>query len=162
MERRAHEGAMAGSDPIVVLQETGALEVVLAIPEAWPVPVRSGDAVRLYVEGLAQPLETRIERVNDRVDPETRTYEVRGPVRDPSRTLKAGSYVRAGVVLESVEPTPIVARSAVRMRDGRNYVFRVTGDAVAQVPVRVGLANADQDQILVLGQLLVCSKNILL
>jgi membrane fusion protein (multidrug efflux system) len=148
VERRAHEGAMAGSDPIVVLQETGALEVVLAIPEAWPVPVRPGDAVRLYVEGLAEPLETQIERVSDRVDPETRTYEVRGPVRDPTRTLKAGSYVRADVVLESVEPTPIVARSALRMRDGRNYVFRVSGDAVEQVPVRVGLANAAQVQIL--------------
>ncbi|UCE85995.1 MAG: efflux RND transporter periplasmic adaptor subunit [Deltaproteobacteria bacterium] len=148
VERLAHEGSMAGPEPIVVLQETGALELVLAIPEAWPAPVRVGDAVRLNVEGLAQPLETRIERVSDRVDSETRTYEVRGPVQDPSRTLKAGSYVRADVVLESIESTPIVARSALRMRDGRNYVFRVRGDTVEQVPVRIGLANAEQVQIL--------------
>ena len=103
VERRAHEGAMAGPAPILVLQETGALEAVLAIPDAWPVPVRAGDRVRLYVEGLASPLETRIDRVSDRVDAETHTYEVRGPVNDPSRTVKAGSYLRAEIEMSSDE-----------------------------------------------------------
>jgi RND family efflux transporter MFP subunit len=148
VERSAHEGAMAGSAPILVLQETGALEVVLAIPEAWPVPVRSGDTVRLYLESLSEPLETQIERVNDRVDPETRTYEVRGPVHDPSRTAKAGSYVRADIEIRSRMPSPIVARSALLMRSGRTFVFRVVNNSVEQVPVRVGVTNSEQAQIL--------------
>ena len=80
--------------------------------------------MRLYVEGLAEPLETRIDRVSDRVDPETHTYEVRGPVDDPSRTVKAGSYLRAEVEMSSGEPAPIVDRSALLTRDGRTYVFR--------------------------------------
>jgi RND family efflux transporter MFP subunit len=148
VERLAHEGAMAGPAPIVVLQETGALEVLLAIPEAWPLSVRDGDAVRLHIEGRAEPLETRIHRVSDRVDPATRTYEVRAPVRDPSRTVKAGSYVRADVLLGSREPAPIVDRSALLMRDGRTYVFRVLGDVAEQVEVRVGVANAEHAEIL--------------
>ena len=148
VERRAHEGAMAGPAPILVLQETGALEAVLAIPDAWPAPVRAGAEVRLYVEGLAEPLVTRIDRVSDRVDPETHTYEVRGPVDDPSRTAKAGSYLRAEVEMSSGESAPVVDRSALLSRDGRTYVFRVTGDTVDRVPVRVGLMDADRAQIL--------------
>jgi RND family efflux transporter MFP subunit len=148
VERRAHEGAMAGPEPILVLQETGALEVVLAIPEAWPVPVRVGDAVRLHAEGLPEPLETRIGRVSDRVDAETRTYEVRGPVDDPSRTVKAGSYVRADLLLGSREPVPVVDRSSLLMRDGRTYAFRVAGDTVERVAVRVGVVGAERAQIL--------------
>ena len=148
VERRAHEGAMAGPAPILVLQETGALEAVLAIPDAWPAPVRAGAEVRLYVEGLAEPLVTRIDRVSDRVDPETHTYEVRGPVDDPSRTVKAGSYLRAEVEMSSGEPAPIVDRSAVLTRDGRTYVFRVTEDTVERVPVRVGVVDDDRAQIL--------------
>jgi len=148
VERRAHEGAMAGPAPILVLQETGALEAVLAIPDAWPASVRAGAEVRLYVEGLAEPLVTRIDRVSDRVDPETHTYEVRGPVDDPSRTAKAGSYLRAEVELGSGASAPTVDRSALLTRDGRTYVFRVSGDTVERVPVRVGLMDEDRAQIL--------------
>jgi RND family efflux transporter MFP subunit len=148
VERRAHEGAMAGPVPILVLQETGVLEAVLAIPDAWPAPVRVGAEVRLYVEGLAEPLVTRIDRVCDRVDSETHTYEVRGPVDDPSGTAKAGSYLRAEVELSSGEPAPVVDRSALLTRDGRTYVFRVAGDTVERVPVRVGVMDQDRAQIL--------------
>ena len=148
VERRAHEGAMAGGAPILVLQETGALEAVLAIPDAWPAPVRAGAEVRLYVEGLAEPLVTRIDRVSDRVDPETHTYEVRGPVDDPSRTAKAGSYLRAEVEMSSGASAPTVDRSALLTRDGRTYVFRVSGDTVERVPVRVGVEDQDRAQIL--------------
>ncbi len=148
VERRAHEGAMAGPMPILVLQETGVLEAVLAIPDAWPAPVRAGAEVRLYVEGLAEPLVTRIDRVSDRVDPETHTYEVRGPVDDPSRSVKAGSYLRAEVEMSSGEPAPVVDRSALLTRDGRSYVFRVSGDTVERVAVRVGIMDADRAQIL--------------
>ena len=148
VERRAHEGAMAGPAPILVLQETGALEAVLAIPDAWPAPVRAGAEVRLYVEGLGEPLLTRIDRVSDRVDPETHTYEVRGPVDDPSRTAKAGSYLRAEVEMGSGGPAPAVDRSALLSRDGRTYVFRVSGDTVERVSVRVGLMDEDRAHIL--------------
>ncbi len=148
VERLAHDGAMAGPAPILVLQETGALEAVLAIPDAWPAPVRVGAEVRLYVEGLGEPLPTRIDRVSDRVDPETHTYEVRGPVEDPSRTVKAGSYLRAEVEMSSGEPVPSVHRSAVLTRDGRTYVFRLRGDTVNRVPVRVGVVDDERAQIL--------------
>jgi multidrug efflux pump subunit AcrA (membrane-fusion protein) len=104
--------------------------------------------VRLYVEGLAEPIVTRIDRVSDRVDPETHTYEVRGPVEDPSRTAKAGSYLRAEVEMSSGEPAPVVDRSALLTRDGRTYVFRVSGDSVERVAVRVGVADDDRAQIL--------------
>ena len=45
-------------------------------------------------------------------------------------------------------PAPVVDRSALLMRDGRTYVFRVTGDTVERVPVRIGLMDADRAQIL--------------
>jgi RND family efflux transporter MFP subunit len=148
VERRAHEGAMAGPQPILVLQETGALEAVLAVPDAWPAPIRAGDPVRLHVEGLAVPLETRVDRVSDRVDPETHTYEARAPVNDPSRTVKAGSYLRAEIAMSSGAPAPIVDRSALLMRDGRTYVLRVSGQTAERVPVRVGLMTEDRAEIL--------------
>jgi len=148
VERRAHEGEMAGSEPVVVLQESGALVVVLNIPEAAPVSVRAGSLVRLFVEGLSAPLETQVDRVSERVDPETRTYEVRAPVHDPSGSVKAGSYGRAEILPTPGPARAIVQRSALLMRDGRSYVFRTEGDTARRVHVRIGAMTSDRVEIL--------------
>jgi RND family efflux transporter MFP subunit len=148
VERLSHEGEMAGSERVVVLQESGALVVVLNIPEAAPIPVRAGSAVRLFAEGLAAPIETRVDRVSERVDADTRTYEVRAPVEDPSGSVKAGSYVRAEILPTPGKPRAVLDRSALLMRDGRSYVFRVEGDTARRVQVRVGAMTSDRVEIL--------------
>jgi RND family efflux transporter MFP subunit len=148
VERRAHEGAMASGEPIVVLQESHALEAVLGIPESAPAVVRPGDAVRLFVEGRARPLEATVSRVSDRIDPESRTYLIRVPVSDPSRSVKAGSYVSAEVAPSPGPPRPLVPLSALLRRDGRSYVFRVVGKQADRVLVRVGRQNREQAEIL--------------
>jgi len=148
VERRAHEGAMAGSSPILVLQESGALEAILDVPEATPVAVRVGDPVRLFVEGLADPLETKIERVSGRVDPGTRTYEVRGGVSDPSGLVKAGSYARAELVATRSEPRAVVHRSSLLTRDGRTLVLRIEDGVVRFAPVRVGIVDGERAEVL--------------
>jgi len=148
VERRAHEGAMAGQSPILVLQESGALEAILNVPETTPVPVRVGDPVRLFVEGLADPIEAKIERVSGRVDPGTRTYEVRGSVSDPSGLLKAGSYARAELSSTRVEPRPVVHRSALLTRDGRTFVLRVEDGVVRFASVRVGIIDGERAEVL--------------
>lgn len=148
VDRRAHEGSMAAGAPIVVIQESGALEAILNVPEATPIPVRVGDPVQIFVEALDHPLETRIERVSDRIDPQTRTYEVRCPVVDPSRAVKAGAYVRAEVLPSREIAKPVVDRSSVVSRDGRNFVMRIAHGAVEPVPVRIGLHADERVEIL--------------
>ncbi|MBW2384097.1 MAG: efflux RND transporter periplasmic adaptor subunit [Deltaproteobacteria bacterium] len=149
VERRAHEGEMAGPDPVVILQESGALVAVLNIPEATLVPVRVGAPLRLHAAGLSAPIETRVDRVSQRVDPQTRTYEIRATVEDPSGTVMAGSYVHAEITATTAEPRPVVARSALLMRDGRSYLFRLEDDGrVHRIPVRVGAVTPQWAEIL--------------
>jgi RND family efflux transporter MFP subunit len=146
--RLAHEGAMAGSGPILVLQESGALEAVVNVPEATPVPVRAGDPVELFIEALDHALLTRVDRVSDRIDPATRTYEVRCPVPDPTRTVKAGAYARAVLSPARPQERPVVRRSALLTRDGRSFVLRVDQGVITPVLVRVGVLGEQQAEIL--------------
>ncbi len=139
VERRAHEGHVAGMEPILVIQEQHALEVILDVPEATPVPVRVGDAAMLFVEGLAAPIAIEIDRVAGRVDPHTRTYEVRADVVDTRGLLKAGSYARAEIQPTRMAPQAVVADTAVLNRDGRSYLLRVEDGVVRHVPVRIGI-----------------------
>jgi HlyD family secretion protein len=148
VERRAHEGAMAGQGPILVLQESAALEAILNVPEATPVAVRAGDSVRLFVEGLPDPIDSTVASVSQRVDPATRTYEVRADVTDASGQLKAGSYARAELHAARAEPRPVVHRSAVLTRDGRSLVLRVEQGVVRYTPVRVGVSEGERVELL--------------
>ena len=148
VERRAHEGAMAGQGAILVLQESGALEAILSVPEATPVAVRTGDAVRLFVEGLPDPIEASVASVSQRVDPATRTYEVRADVTDTSGQLKAGSYARAELKVGRAEPRPVVHRSALLTRDGRSFVLKVEDGVVRYVAVRVGVTEDERVELL--------------
>jgi multidrug efflux system membrane fusion protein len=148
IERRAHEGAMAGSGPILVLQESAALEAILDVPEATPVAVQAGDSVRLFVEGLPDPIESTVASVSQRVDPGTRTYEVRADVTDASGQLKAGSYARAELQVARSEARPVVHRSALLTRDGRSFVLAVEDGVVRYVPVRVGVSEGERVELL--------------
>jgi membrane fusion protein (multidrug efflux system) len=148
VERRAHEGAMAGQGTILVVQERSALEAILNVPEATPVAVRPGDAVRLFVEGLPDAIEATVGSVSQRVDPGTRTYEVRVPVSDASGQLKAGSYARAELAVSRAEPRPVAHRSSVLTRDGRSFVLAVEDGVVRYVPVRVGVSEGEQVELL--------------
>ena len=118
------------------------------MPEATPVAVRAGDAVRLFVEGLPDPIEATVSSVSQRVDPGTRTYEVRADVMDESGQLKAGSYARAELHVGRSEPRPVVHRSAVLTRDGRSFVLKVEDGVVRYALVRVGVCEGEQVELL--------------
>lgn len=147
VERRAHEGAMVAG-AVVVLQESGALEAHLDVPEAAAAPVRAGDPVSLLLEGVADPIESVVSAVSRRVDADTRTYSARVPIEDPQGIVKAGSFVRAEITPRGGEPRPTVAREALLLRDGQRYVFRVAGDRVERRTVRVGRINGERVEIL--------------
>jgi multidrug efflux pump subunit AcrA (membrane-fusion protein) len=139
---------MAGREPVVVLQENGALVAVLNIPESTLVPVRVGAPLQIHAAGLRAPIAARVDRVSERVDPETRTYEVRATVEDPSGTVKAGSYIYAEITATPARPRPVVDRSALLMRDGRTYLFKLEGGHVRQLDVRVGAVTEERVEIL--------------
>jgi len=148
VERRAHEGSMSSGAPVLVLQEVGALEFVVNVPEASPAPVRPGDPVRLIIEGLPDTISTTVSRVNARVNAESRTYQVLGDVPDATGTIKAGSYLRAELSVQRAEARPAVRTSSLVTRDGRTYVLRVDGDVVRRTLVRVGIRDDDHAEIL--------------
>ncbi len=146
--RHAHEGALAASDPILLIQERDAFEAILDVPEASPLPIRVGDPLRLFAEGVATPIETTVERVSQRVDERTRTYAVHAALPNADHSLKAGSYVRAELEPQRETPQPVVHRSSVLNRGGRSYLLRVVAGRVVHTPVRVGILLPERAEIL--------------
>lgn len=152
VERVAHEGMMATVTPnttVVVLQETGALEAVLDIPEASLAVVRPGDPVRLHVDGVARPIESAIRIVSDRIDPASRTYEVRAPVRSTDPPIRAGAFVRGEIEPAAKKSVLLLDRAALLTHDGQTYAFRVDDGIAERVPVKLGIVDSERAEILI-------------
>jgi RND family efflux transporter MFP subunit len=150
VERRAHEGTMATVTPnttVVVLQETSALEAILDIPEASLSVVRPGDHVQLYVEGVPEAIESTISIVSDRIDLASRTYQVRAPITDPSRRVKAGAFARGEVTPQTKSSVLLVDRAALTTQDGRTYAFRVADGRAKRVGVALGVVGTEDAEV---------------
>jgi RND family efflux transporter MFP subunit len=151
VERHAHEGVMGTVRPstnVVTLLESGALEAVLDVPEAAQPAVRQGDAVRLFLEGLPDPIESSVRAVTGQIDRRTRTYEVRVPVDQPDGTVKAGAFVRAEIEPRARQGALLVERSAIVRSEGAVFVFRILDGVAERVPVRVGIVGAREVEVL--------------
>jgi RND family efflux transporter MFP subunit len=84
----------------------------------------------------------RVSYVDPRLDPATRTAQVRIELANPGQTLKIGMYV--GVAFATVggseSTTPVVPLAAVQNINNQQVVFVATSDAnvFAMRPVRLG------------------------
>jgi RND family efflux transporter MFP subunit len=143
VDRRLHEGAMLNPASVVLtLQQAGGYEAMLAVPEASRLPVRPGDPARVLIEGIPGAIPSRVRAVNARIDPQSRTYEVRVPLEAAGVPLKAGAFVRAEIDPRPLGDSLLVDREAILTRDGRNYVFRRRGDRAEQVAIEIGATGA--------------------
>jgi multidrug efflux pump subunit AcrA (membrane-fusion protein) len=127
---------------VLTLQQAGGYEATLAVPEASRLPVRPGDPARVLIEGIPGAIPSRVRAVNARIDPQSRTYEVRVPLDATAMPLKAGAFVRAEIDPVPMADSLLLDREAILTRDGRSYVFRRSGDRAEQVPIELGATGA--------------------
>jgi membrane fusion protein (multidrug efflux system) len=150
-QRLADEGTTALVQPqtiVVVLQETDQLEAEANVPESQLAAVRVGDAARVYVEGLVEPIETTVSAVSDTIDPQARTYRVQMLVPNAEHTLKAGVFARVDILPAPKRDALLVPRSAVRSEEGGTRVLVVRDGRVEAVAVRLGAVSDEDAEVL--------------
>jgi RND family efflux transporter MFP subunit len=148
--RLADEGSSALVQPqtiVVVLQETAALEAHAAIPESQMSLVRPGDAALVLVEGLPEPIRTRVGAVSDTIDVGTRTYLVKMPVPNPVHLIKAGVFAQVEIQPEGGADAVLAPREAIRVEDGRSRLLVVRDGRAAMLSVDVGAASDTEAEI---------------
>lgn len=107
--------------------------------------IRPGQKVLVHPDGAA-PVTGMVRRVSPSIDANSRNALVHVDL-PASRLLRAGQFAR-GDFLVGTRRALTVPQIAVVMRDGFAYVFRVQGDRVAQVKVRIGRRSGDRIEIL--------------
>lgn len=149
--RIVDEGTTALVQPqtiVVVLQETSQLEAEANIPESQLSVVREGDPVQVWVQGLAEPIETTVDAVGDTIDPTTRTYRVRMLIDNADHRLKAGVFARIEITPAPKTDVVLVPREAVRSEDGQTRVLVARDGRAVPVPVELGMVDEARAEVL--------------
>ncbi len=153
-ERYANEGVYMtprvsnfGSSAVVQLQEIEIVVAIVQIPEVNLSRIRLGMPGRVYVDGLDQEFDSEIHILNDRIDPETRTIEVRLGILNPDYIVRPGLFARAEIF-----PDPrsalLLERRAIAGPTNAPYVFVLMVGAAERREVEIRDFDADYVEII--------------
>jgi RND family efflux transporter MFP subunit len=140
-QRFVDEGVMlrtmlSSGAAVVQLMKMDVVIAVVRVPEVHLRRIRVGTPARLQVDGLEGSFEGAVSIVSDRVDPGSRSIEVRVPIPNPDLVLKPGLFAKV-----ELRPEPhralVVERRAVLGRAPDRYVMVPENGRAARRAVEV-------------------------
>jgi membrane fusion protein (multidrug efflux system) len=132
-------------DLISTLDDISTLRLDVTVPSLFLADLRPGLAIRARADEYPdQVFEGSVSAVESRVDPVTRSIQVRALIPNPERTLKPGVLMQVEL-LRNPRNTLVVPESALLQQGRDHFVMRVgKDDKVERVRVRIGARRPGQ------------------
>lgn len=122
------------------------LELEAAVPPEDVLALRVGQAARVRIDGLAEPVAARVARINPSAVAGTRSVMAYLAL-EPAPGLRQGLFGRASIELQRL-PALVVPTSALRFDQARPYVLAVADGRAVQRRVTTGA----QGEVLIDGR----------
>jgi cobalt-zinc-cadmium efflux system membrane fusion protein len=138
MEREANAGSVVSAgDPVVTISDLSSLWFIAAVNEADLSHIRRGQAVRIAVRAYSErTFPGHVFQLGERLDPQTRTLQVRVLVSNINGLLKPDMFATAEFTPQSQHAIVHVPESAIQDVGGKSVVF-VQTPAGAFVPKEI-------------------------
>ncbi|ASK89848.1 efflux RND transporter periplasmic adaptor subunit [Sphingorhabdus sp. SMR4y] len=128
--------SMGEQSAALQLQELEIVAAIVSAPQARVDDLKLNQKAKVYIDGFDEPFDSFVFIINDRVDPESRTVELRLPIRNPNYRISSGLGVRA-LIETPPESAIILPRSAVKGDSAAAYVFLFENGIARQRDVKV-------------------------
>jgi RND family efflux transporter MFP subunit len=128
--------------PVASLVQTDPLRLHLEVPERQSIYVRTGQTVRILVEGDTNAYTGKIARLSPALDEQNRMLVVEADVRNRGG-LRAGLFVRAHIVTTDHDPGLTIPPAALITFAGLEKIFVVRDGKAAERNVVTGRSGAD-------------------
>ncbi len=124
------------------------LRVLVSVPEAYSIAVRSGERAQLFFQELPnERFEGQVTRTSASIDQNTRTLLVEVQAANPQRRLLPGMYVIVNFVDVRGERPLLIPGEAIVVRDAKTTVALVRNNTIRFQPVTIGRDYGDQTEI---------------
>ncbi len=147
--RNLHPGALVGpasgapgAQPIVRIETTNRLRVVVPIPEDYAAGVKEGQQVSFTVPAYpGEKFQAPIARIAHEINQATRTMQVELDFHNPALQVTPGSFADVEWPIRRSYPTLFVPASAVTTDLQRTFVIRVRDGKAEWVDVKTGVTS---------------------
>lgn len=143
--RLVQNGERVGVDArLLEVVDLSGFEMEAALAPADAASVSVGQKATLQVEGLGQPVDATVTRINPSVQPGSRSVLVY--LRVPATAgLRQGLFAQGEIVTGQLQALA-VPLSSVRNDKPQPYIQVIQGDKIAHVPVTLGRQGQFQDE----------------
>jgi RND family efflux transporter MFP subunit len=146
-EKKASVGEyLAAGAPIVDIVRIDPLRLQVSVPERESHSIRSGQSVRVTVEGDPESYLGFVKRLSPTISEQNRVLAVEADVRNNGR-LRPGAFVRAEIVTDQTSTAVTVPNSAIVTFAGIEKVVLVENGKATEKPVTTGRRGPDWIEI---------------
>lgn len=138
--RNISEGTLVTPNTVITtLDDISTIKLDFNIAEVFLAQLQPGQTIKANsIVYRGQEFAGTVTSVGSRVDPVTRSVQVRAEIANPDGLLRPGMLLTVGLTLEERD-TVVIPEAAVVPSQGRQYVFVVDEESVARrVEVEIG------------------------
>ncbi len=115
------------------------MELEAAVPTSDIASIALHQRVVLRIEGLPQPFEGKVVRINPATQAGSRSVLVYVQIENPQGLLRSGMFAEAQLVLASKSAVLALPQNAVRKDGNGTYVYVIDGEHLSRKPVVTGM-----------------------
>lgn len=135
---------LPAGQPVVTVAETGAPDIVFALPEQDRPRLEAAVATGVLWGAEDRPYPLVLRDVSPDVEPQGRTYRVRMTIGDVDAAVTFGRTATVTLAEPEGEAVVMLPPAALMDDGGGTVVWRVAGDRVEAVPVTIAAFWADR------------------
>ena len=133
---------------IATLTNTNPAKIEFAVPAKYSSIVRQGSKIDFTVENSEQKYVGIVYAIDPKIDPDTRTLQIRAIAPNPSHRLIPGSFARVELVLKSKGSALLIPTEAVIPEQKGNKVFIVKNGKAIPIKVQLGTRGEKNVEVL--------------
>lgn len=140
-------GGMGGPGGVLEIMKIDIVAAIVNVPEIYLSKFEVGTKATIYIDSIDRSYDSYVAVINDRVDPVTRSVEIRLPIRNEDYEVKPGLFARV-----EVHPRPrrvlVLPRAALLGTEATRYVFVSEDGKAKRIEVAVRQIDATRVEVL--------------
>ena len=119
----------------------------VGIPESYIGKIKMQDMAQVLIAGVPNPVPGMVVGINEKVDPESRSYRIRVGVDNEHGKFKSGQFATVILQIGTISETTVVPSAAVKFEEGQPGVFVYHDGIVKRVGVTLGMSTGELVEI---------------
>ncbi len=147
--RQVSEGGyITPSDLIANMYSINPIKIEFSVPGKYTPLINNGDKMIFSVESSSQEFTGTIYAVEPKIDPNTRTLQIRAICNNDNESLIPGQFANITYILEEIPNALMIPSQCVIPEMNSHKIYTLKNGAVNDTKIEIGLRTEDRVQII--------------